>query len=385
MDAGIDRGMRTITGLGRVILTALAAGAASAQQLTENFNSVVPSGWIVVNQSNPAGSTNWFQGNAGVFAAQAGAATSYAAANFNATGDGGTISDWLVTPQLTNLQNSEVLTFYTRTETSSPAADRMQVRLCLGDSMACQDVGATEMDTGNFSTLLLDINPTLTTGPGGYPTSWTLETVPLLGLPAGVNQGRLAFRYFVTNAGPGPTAVNSDYIGLDTVNLTNLTSVDLSISKTVDDPMPSVGDTVTFTVTVTNTGSSPATNVAVSDMLPAGLLLVSATPSQGSYASGSGIWTVGTLNPASFQTLVVKAEVLIPGPQGNRATISHSDQLDPNPRNNANTAPVNLVSPVPALGIPGTAIVVLILCLVAFLALNRQRGARHHRSNDPIG
>ena len=211
------------------------------------------------------GSTDWFQGNAGVFAAQGGAATSYAAANFNATGDGGTISDWLITPQLTNLQNSEVLTFYTRTEAQAPAADRMQVRLCIGDSTACQDVGTTETDTGNFTTVLLDINPTLTPGAGGYPTSWTRETVPLLGLPPGVNQGRLAFRYFVTNAGPGPTATNSDYIGLDTLNLTNLTSVDLAISKTVNNAAPNVGDTVTFTVTITNTGSSPATNVTVSD------------------------------------------------------------------------------------------------------------------------
>jgi len=364
--------MRKTACLGLVILAALASGAASAQQLTENFDSVVPGGWVVVNHSDPVGSTDWFQGNAGVFSAQGGAATSYAAANFNATGDGGTISDWLITPQLTNLQNSQVLTFYTRTEAQAPAADRMQVLLCIGDSTACQDVGATETDTGNFTTVLLDINPTLTTGPGGYPTSWTRETVPLLGLPPGVDQGRLAFRYFVTNAGPGPTAVNSDYIGLDTLNLTNLTSVDLAISKTVDDPTPSVGDTVTFTLTIANTGSSPATNVAVSDVLPAGLLFVSATPSQGAYVIGTGIWTVGTVDPASPQTLVIQAEVISPGPQVNTATITHSDQLDPNPSNNARISPLNLSHPAPALGIPGMAILLSILGLVAFLALRRQ-------------
>jgi uncharacterized repeat protein (TIGR01451 family) len=364
--------MRKIARLGLVIVATLAAGAASAQQLIENFDSVVPNGWVVVNQSNPAGSTDWFQGNAGVFAAQGGAATSYAAANFNAAGDGGTISNWLITPQLTNLQNSEVLTFYTRTEALAPAADRMQVRLCIGDSTACQDVGATETDTGNFTSMLLDINPMLTTGAGGYPTSWTRETVPLLGLPPGANQGRLAFRYFVTNAGPGPTAVNSDYIGLDTLNLTNLTSVDLAISKTVDNSAPSVGDTVMFTVTITNIDTSPATNVAVSDVLPAGLMFVSATPSQGTYVSGTGIWTVGTLDPASPQTLVIQAKVLTPGPQGNTATISHSDQRDPNSRNNATNSPVNLSHPAPALGIPGMAVALSILGLVAFLALRRQ-------------
>jgi len=364
--------MRKIGRLGLVILATLASGVASAQQLTENFGSVVPSGWLVVNHSDPVGSTIWFQGNAGVFSAQGGAATSYAAANFNAAGDGGTISDWLITPQLTNLQNSEVLTFYTRTEALAPAADRLQVRLCIGDSTTCQNVGTTETDVGNFTTLLLDINPTLTAGPGGYPTSWTRETVPLLGLPPGINHGRIAFRYFVTNGGPGPTATNSDYIGLDTFNLTNLTSVDLAISKTVDQPAPNVGDTVTFTVRLTNSGSSPATNVAVRDVLPAGLLFVSATASQGTYVSGTGSWTVGTVDPASSQTLVIQAEVTSPGPQANTATISRSDQLDPNSSNNATTSRLNFTNPVPALDTPGMAILLSILGLVAFLALRRQ-------------
>ena len=65
----------------------------------------------------------------------------------------------------------------------------------------------------------------------------------------------------------------------------------------MSNPTPNVGDTVTFTVTLSNKGPNAATNVQVSDPLPAGLLLVSATPSQGVYDSGSGLWTVGTGDP----------------------------------------------------------------------------------------
>ena len=81
---------------------------------------------------------------------------------------------------------------------------------------------------------------------------------------------------------------------------------DLVVTKQVDNESPNVGDTVTFTVTVTNTGPNTATNVRVNDLLPTGLTFVPpATPSQGTYASATGVWTIGTLtsgatgNPAA--------------------------------------------------------------------------------------
>ncbi|WP_164104253.1 DUF11 domain-containing protein, partial [Candidatus Laterigemmans baculatus] len=58
---------------------------------------------------------------------------------------------------------------------------------------------------------------------------------------------------------------------------------DLSLTKTVDQATPSVGETVTFTVTLSNTGPDAATGIAVADRLSEGLRLVSATPSSGSY------------------------------------------------------------------------------------------------------
>ena len=77
---------------------------------------------------------------------------------------------------------------------------------------ASVNIGATAFDVGDFTTLLLDINPTYTIG--GYPEAWTQFTINLNGVPPG-STGRLAFRYFVEDG--GPKGVNSNYIGIDRV------------------------------------------------------------------------------------------------------------------------------------------------------------------------
>ena len=69
---------------------------------------------------------------------------------------------------------------------------------------------------GDFGTLLLDNNPTYSTT--GYPNVfWTPFTVTVSGLPSPTT-GRLALRYFVENG--GPEGSNSDYIGIDQVQIT---------------------------------------------------------------------------------------------------------------------------------------------------------------------
>ena len=113
---------------------------------------------------------------------------------------------------------------------------------------------------------------------------------------------------------------------------------DLAVTKTVDNPTPNVGDTVTFTVTLADNGPDPATNVTLFDLLPAGLSLLGATPSQGTYDSGSGVWTVGTVDPAVAEQLILTALVVSPNAQTNTATVSHSDQFDPDPTNNQGSA-----------------------------------------------
>src|SRR5260370_993226 len=116
---------------------------------------------------------------------------------------------------------------------------------------------------------------------------------------------------------------------------------DLVLTKTVNNTSPNVGDTITFTITLSDAGPNSATNVHVQDALPAGLTFVSATPSQGTYNSGTGLWTVGTVTTAFARTLTLLAQVTSPNPGTNTATISRADQYDPNLSNNTASAPAS--------------------------------------------
>src|SRR5262249_12544346 len=77
-----------------------------------------------------------------------------------------------------------------------------------------------------------------------------------------------------------------------------------------------------------------ATGVQVTDLLPAGLILVSATASQGIYSTTTGLWTVGQVDTAAPATLTLQARVDSPNAATNTAMVSHSDQFDPMSANN---------------------------------------------------
>ncbi|MFO7613777.1 MAG: choice-of-anchor J domain-containing protein [Bacteroidales bacterium] len=191
--------------------------------INEGFNDITSlPGWMMINKSEPLGLTNFFQGNSIVFPAYDGDPDAYIGANFNNTSGAGTISNWLISPELA-LNDGDVISFYTRTIAGSSYPDRLQLRLSLSGTST--DVGATALSTGDFITLLLEVNPLLTVG--GYPETWSKYTVTLTGIPVS-SSGRFALRYYVTNG--GPTGENSNYIGIDRV-------VYASVDESGDEPV----------------------------------------------------------------------------------------------------------------------------------------------------
>ncbi|HEY9907331.1 MAG TPA: DUF11 domain-containing protein [Thermosynechococcaceae cyanobacterium] len=120
------------------------------------------------------------------------------------------------------------------------------------------------------------------------------------------------------------------------LNVLEQGTADLRLTKTVDNPAATVGQTVTFTLTLTNAGPANATRVAVLDLLPAGLGFVAATPSQGAYDPATGLWTLDTIAARSVATLSIRATLVGNGAVSNTAQVISSDQPDPNstPNNN---------------------------------------------------
>ncbi|WP_345003652.1 DUF11 domain-containing protein, partial [Snuella lapsa] len=115
--------------------------------------------------------------------------------------------------------------------------------------------------------------------------------------------------------------------------------IDLSLTKEVDVTTASVGDTVTFTVTVNNAGPDSATNIDVLDTLPFGYDYVAASISSDVGATGALIstddsdnrlllWMIDRLDSGESVTLSFEATVTSTNDYENGAEITAADQFD---------------------------------------------------------
>jgi len=188
-----------------------------------------------------------------------------------------------------------------------------------------------------------------------YSSATNFSLSPLMSIPqVPSSTGEILFDYSALTVGGGTganltnvTAIELEiianeaamqgqvnYLGaigpsVETQNFSNFEEADLSVTKTVNNATPNLGQSVIFTVSVTNNGPNAATNVAVSDTLPAGMTFVSSNPSQGTYNSGTGSWSVGSLAVSQTATLQITATVTSVGAKTNTAQVSASDQFDP--------------------------------------------------------
>ena len=129
---------------------------------------------------------------------------------------------------------------------------------------------------------------------------------------------------------PDPSTVGDDLVETGVIN----DAADLVTVKTLasGDATPAEGDTVVFQIEVTNGGAAQATNVSLTDALPAGLTYVSDTSAGGTYDPTTGLWTIGTLDVGDTATITISATVDA-GQAGNTitnvTTAATGDQMDP--------------------------------------------------------
>jgi uncharacterized repeat protein (TIGR01451 family) len=156
-----------------------------------------------------------------------------------------------------------------------------------------------------------------------------------------------------TSAGTFPFSTNA--LDSASVNATNNTcsiavaaaAADVSIVKSGPTAV-GTSTNIIYDIAVANAGPSLAASVTVSDTLPAGTTLVSATSSQGS-CTGTGTinCSLGTVPASGVATvqLVVKSPSTS-GTVANTATAS-STTPDPNPANNTSTATATVTTTPP--------------------------------------
>lgn len=130
------------------------------------------------------------------------------------------------------------------------------------------------------------------------------------------------------------------------------TGADVSVEKSVDDETPDVGQTITYTLTVTNSGPGDVNDdVQVTDVLPSGLTYVS-DDGEGAYATSTGAWNVGPLASGASKTLAITVTVN-EGTEGetivNTASVSFSDEevSDYDESNDGDDISVTVTTPEP--------------------------------------
>jgi uncharacterized repeat protein (TIGR01451 family) len=121
-------------------------------------------------------------------------------------------------------------------------------------------------------------------------------------------------------------------------------SADLSITQQINAPSLIIGNLVTYTLTIRNNGPDAATATSVIDTLPAGLIIQSASSTQGTFlvSGGQVTFNLGTLAASGTATLTVVATTNALGNFRNDVTVA-SATTDPASGNNTAIADLSVL------------------------------------------
>ncbi|WP_298782171.1 DUF11 domain-containing protein [uncultured Polaribacter sp.] len=117
--------------------------------------------------------------------------------------------------------------------------------------------------------------------------------------------------------------------------------VDLNLTKTVNKPIPKVGETIVFTISITNSTNSIASGIQVTDALPVGLtfdLASSVIPTGTTYNSNSGIWDFGLITISSGETISIQISAVV---QTSNTILLNESEITAVDQNDEDSVPAN--------------------------------------------
>jgi large repetitive protein len=202
------------------------------------------------------------------------------------------------------------------------------------------DYSIVVSNTGNIRLTNITVRDTLPDGSAGILPSPT-ESVLTNGILDIGETFTYAISYNVLAADmlSGDALINTAYAKTnetptymsDTAS-TEVSTADLSLTKTVSNSTPNVGDVVTFTIQVSNAGPDAATNLEIEDYLPLGYSSINSIAGGGIYLNDTITWSIDTLLAGADSSFTFTAKVNAPTGAANEykntTQVTKVDQFD---------------------------------------------------------
>ncbi len=124
--------------------------------------------------------------------------------------------------------------------------------------------------------------------------------------------------------------------------IVDTSNVDIEITKTVEPTEVILGEEVIFTITATNLGTTPGSQIEILDQLPIGYELIAASVSSGVFDDATFTWTIPNLSPNESATMSITARVIASNDLLNIAILNSLNEIDRDPSNNQDEAFVEI-------------------------------------------
>ena len=145
-------------------------------------------------------------------------------------------------------------------------------------------------------------------------------------------------------------ANGNEYTPMEDYADVRVTAPVMTFSKDMNVTKADPGDQFTYTITYKNNGTGVATNVKITDTIPADVNFVSSSPPYTSVSGNTYTWDIGTLNPGQGGTITIIVEVKVRTPDRtllrNEATLYYADANGNDYTPMTDTADVTVTAPV---------------------------------------